>query len=75
MKAVGLNFHSQGRSPRKEPQEPTQMDAPSQACRQGERSSRKEVTQKIARSDQVVACSQAWKDKRWMLDLVRERDP
>ena len=62
MKAVGLNFHSQGRSPIKEPQEPRQMDALSQTCSQEERSSRKEVTQETTRSDRVMTCSQARKD-------------
>ena len=62
MKAVGLNFHSQGRSPRKNPQEPRQMDARSQTCSQGERSSRKKVTKKTAGSDLVVICSQARKN-------------
>ena len=41
VKTVGLNFHSQERSPRKEPR---QMDPPFQtSCSQGERTSRKEV--------------------------------
>ena len=64
MKTVGLNFHSQGRSPRKDPQEPRQMDAPSQTCSQGTRSSRKKVTKKTAGSDRVVTCSQTRRDQK-----------
>ena len=60
MKAIGLNFHSQWRSPQKVPQEPRHMDAPTQT--QEERSSRKEVIQETVRSDLVVTCSQTGKD-------------
>ena len=57
-----MEVYSQGRSPRKDPQEPRQMDARSQTCSQGERSSRKKVTKKNARSDRVVTCSQTRRD-------------
>ena len=54
------------------------MDARSQTCSQGERSSRKEVTKKTTRSDGVVTCSQATKnikmDARSRACSQRERE-